>query len=173
MKQGPLNKQLSEAEQVLSELRARCVGIAGEIAGYKSEIDRIESSDIDLDTAATTVGALKSKIGILEKREEKSGAAYKSQEEKVAVLKKEKDSEIESEVVRTAIAAVDDLNTAFEKLLPKFKHLKASQRLAGRYSRWDEIFVQLFSVGIVAVGPVLDGDDAETHALSSRISDTV
>lgn len=173
MNQGPLNKQLSDAKLMLGELREKCLSIAGEIGGYQTEIARVESSDIDLDTAAATVGVLKTKIGVLEKRESQAGAAYAAQNAKVVDLEKEIEAEIQSEIQRTAAVSVADLNAALAKLLPKFKHFQAAQSLAGNWSRWDDCIQSFVYEKFDSLAPLLTPNEGEKLELFDRIRDAV
>lgn len=173
MKQGPLNKQLHQARQVLEDLREKCLALAGEVVGYQGDIERIASSDIDLDTAAIAVGALKDKIGILEKREAQTGKLYSGQREKVEALEKELESAVQGAITETAALSVADLDAALAKLLPKFQHLKTAQRLAGNSMRWSDRIHPFIMVGFSSLNPVLSPDEGAVTELLGQIRDAV
>ena len=163
MKPGPLNNQVNAASQLSDELYEKCLSIASDIAGYRREIERVECSDIDLDTAASTVGVLRAKIGVLEKREAQAEAAYARQCETVETLSSSLEVDVTHRISDTAAEALEDLNMALTKLLPKFQRVQTTQYLAGQSWRWRECFYTLSTLGFDSLKPMpaLDKDAVE------------
>ena len=140
MKLGPLNSQVNAAFQLSAEMHEKCRSIANDVAGYQRDIEQIECSDVDLDTAASSVSALRAKIGVLDKRKAQAEAAHAKQREEISELQGQLGRAVKQQIEDIAAAALADLNTSLEKVLPKFQLVHTTQHLAGRLVTWQHSF---------------------------------
>ena len=173
MKPGPLNNQVNAASQLSDEMYEKCLAIASDIAGYRREIEQIECSDIDLDTAASAVGVLRAKIGVLEKREAQAEAVYAGQCEKVKALRDALETAIAHQIAKTAAEAISDLDAALAKLSPTFQRLQTTQSLAGHLWRWQERLNTLSTLGFDSLKPMPSVDKGEVEELRAQIRQAV